>query len=134
MASDRKRYTQLALQFVEPDLQRDAEKGDSRVSRRSASEQKAQADVRRPMGRNLDGADWKYIPADVVLSSIATAASRGGALRFGYTRDGGAYAVGVYGLGEYYTAYLRPGDDVPAFLRELEQAFADLPAPGADGK
>jgi hypothetical protein len=53
-----------------------------------------------------------------------TVALAGGALRLGYTADGGAYAIGVYGDGpEAYTEYIRPSENLDKVLSELEQTF-----------
>jgi hypothetical protein len=68
-------------------------------------------------------ADWAGIDNEAIRAAIAAVGSIGGALRFGYSRDGGAYAVGVYGLeNQPYTDYLRPGDDVQAYLYGLADA------------
>lgn len=68
-------------------------------------------------------ADWKSVDNEAISAAISAIGSIGGALRFGYSRDGGAYAVGVYGLeSQPYTDYLRPGDDVSAYLYGLADA------------
>ena len=68
-------------------------------------------------------ADWASVDNEAIRTAIAALGSIGGALRFGYSRDGGAYAVGVYGLeNQPYTDYLRPGDDVQAYLYQLADA------------
>ena len=68
-------------------------------------------------------ADWKSIDNEAISAAISAVGSIGGAVRFGYSRDGGAYAVGVYGLeAQPYTDYLRPGDDVSAYLYGLANA------------
>jgi hypothetical protein len=73
--------------------------------------------VNRPRG---EPADWKSIDSEAIRAAISALGSIGGALRFGYTRDGGAYAIGIYGLeAQPYTEYLRPGDDVQAYLYQL---------------
>ena len=51
----------------------------------------------------------------------------GGALRIGATRDGGAFAFGVYGDGpDSYTDYLRPDEDVARYLAELGDYFGGM--------
>lgn len=75
--------------------------------------------------QRMDAADWGGVDAKVLQWTIAVVASKGGALRIGYTSDGGAYAVGIYGDGEPYTEYIRPGDDVEGFLRDLAGYFED---------
>ena len=48
----------------------------------------------------------------------------GGALRIGRTRDGGAWAFGIYGDGpQPYTEYVRPSEDVNLYLANLRQFF-----------
>jgi hypothetical protein len=67
-----------------------------------------------------EAADWGGVENEAIVSAISALGSIGGALRFGYSRDGGAYALGIYGMEKQpYTEYLRPGDDVPAFLYQL---------------
>lgn len=50
----------------------------------------------------------------------------GGALRLGMTRDLGALSVGVYGDGDPYTEYLRPGDTGASFFAEMRVAFEGM--------
>ena len=77
-----------------------------------------------------EAADWAGIEHEAIVSAISALGSIGGALRLGYTRDGGAYAVGIYGLeSQPYTEYLRPGDDVPAFLYQLADTARHAGAP-----
>lgn len=67
----------------------------------------------------------------VLLHKVIYAACRAGAaLRFGLTRDGGAFAVGIYGDGEPYTEYLRPDDAHETYFRDLEQFFLEKSPPG----
>lgn len=69
-------------------------------------------------------ADWAAADAQLVLEAIANVSSAGGAIRFGYTRDGGAYAVGIYGSGEPFTEFIRPSEDIDYYLRGLIEDFA----------
>jgi hypothetical protein len=64
-------------------------------------------------------ADWKSATPELVVRAIAAVSRDGGAIRFGYTRDGGAYAIGIMGDGEPYTEYIRPSEDVDAYLKAL---------------
>jgi hypothetical protein len=69
-------------------------------------------------------ADWATVEAETLKSCIVTVALAGGALRLGYTADGGAYAIGVYGDGpEAYTEYVRPSENLDKVLKDLEQTF-----------
>jgi len=65
---------------------------------------------RRIKERFTATASWHDANSELVLRAIAAAAADGGALRFGYTRDGGAFCIGVYGDGEPYNLYAKPGD------------------------
>jgi len=68
----------------------------------------------------VDGvADWETVNGDLVVKAVAALALDGGALRLGYTRDGGAYAIGIYGDGEPFTEYLKPNEDMDEYLRGL---------------
>jgi hypothetical protein len=68
-------------------------------------------------------ADWESVDAQLVMKAVATLAARDGALRLGYTRDGGAYAVGFYGDGDPFTKYIAPGDDIDGFFREVIEYY-----------
>lgn len=83
-----------------------------------------------PMGKSRGvrrtkelGADYDEADAAKLRRAISAAASVGGALRFGYSRDGGAYAVGIYGDGDPYTEFVRPSEDFDLFLDEIVDLF-----------
>ncbi len=84
--------------------------------------------LRRPRGSTkvVAQADWGNVDAKKVLEAIGAAASKSGALRFGYTRDGGAYAIGVYAGSDYFTDYVRPDEDIEVYLQELTASFRDF--------
>ena len=64
-------------------------------------------------------ADWSGVDATKLAKAAAAICKHGGAIRLGYTRDGGAYAIGIYGDGEPFTEYVPPSDDVDAYLQGL---------------
>lgn len=70
-------------------------------------------------------ADWGSVAPEIIMFAIEQVTQKGGALRFGYTSDGGAYALGIYGDGEPYTEYFRPNEDVTGYLQELGEYFRD---------
>jgi len=74
---------------------------------------------RRSSSKSGTPADWQGCNAELLQRAIAAIAGMGGAVRLGYTRDGGAYAIGVYGDGDPFTEYLSPNDDVDEFLKGL---------------
>jgi len=71
-------------------------------------------------------ADWGNAKPDTLQRAIAVAAGTGGAIRFGYSRDGGAYAVGIYGDGEPYTEFVRPDEDIDVFLEDVISLYESL--------
>jgi hypothetical protein len=82
---------------------------------------------RRENRRKLNVADWGSQDAKRVLRVIAAVSKVGAAIRFGYTRDGGVYALGIVGDGDAYTEYVRPDEDMDLFLDGLAE---DFEAPG----
>lgn len=70
-------------------------------------------------------ADWDTQDGNWMRHATAVVAARGGALRFGYTRDGGAYAIGIYLDGEQTTEYLKPTDNVTDWLATLVADLGD---------
>lgn len=60
----------------------------------------------------------------VALMALMYAAwSEGAAVRAGLTRDGGAFAVGMYVDDEYGTEYIKPSEDARDALREIAAAW-----------
>lgn len=92
--------------------------------RRAANEERT---LRNHTTNDTTVADWTNATSDLLVRFIATVAATGGATRFGYTRDGGAYAVGIYGDGTPYTLYITPGEDLDEWLRN---AIEDYEAAG----
>jgi hypothetical protein len=83
-------------------------------NRETPADRKQRTSIRRTP------ADWAEVSADSIRDCIVQIGAIGGAVRFGYSRDGGAYSIGVYGLEtQPFTDYLRPGDDVAHYLDTL---------------
>jgi hypothetical protein len=70
-----------------------------------------------------ESADWGGVDAKILQDCIQTASQKGGALRLGYTRDGGAYAIGVYAGSTYFTDYIRPTENIDQYLTDLTESF-----------
>jgi hypothetical protein len=68
-----------------------------------------------------DVADWGSVTPKVLVDLVQTVASMGGATRLGYTRDGGAYSVGIYLDDDRETFYCRPSDDLDDFVTRLTE-------------
>lgn len=66
-----------------------------------------------------EAADWGGADAKLLQRVIAAIGKHGYAVRFGYTRDGGAYAIGVLGDGDPFTEYVRPNEDIDSYLEGL---------------
>jgi hypothetical protein len=71
-------------------------------------------------------ADYETANAELIKKAIVTAAGTGGALRFGYTADGGAYAIGIYGDDKPYTHYVSPHEELDITLGKLVELFEDI--------
>jgi hypothetical protein len=70
-------------------------------------------------------ADWGSVDAQLLVKTVETASRKGGAVRLGYTRDGGAYAIGVYAGSNYFTDYVRPSEDIDQYLKDLIGSFEE---------
>ena len=70
--------------------------------------------------------DWTSANTDALIRAIERASFTGGALRLGYSRDGGAYAIGIYGDGEPYTVYSPAGDDLVDWLNDIADLFDSI--------
>ena len=77
------------------------------------------------------GVDWEDADAKLLQKVIALSSRKHCALRFGYSRDGGAYSVGVYAGLDYFTDYIRPSESIDEYLTELLSSFEEYIA--ADG-
>lgn len=71
--------------------------------------------------------EWTSISTGVIRDAITAISHAGGAIRFGLTRDGGAYAIGVYGEGDPYTEYFHDPTECEDFLREISEDYGKPP-------
>lgn len=87
---------------------------------------------RLSMIRNVKGedssnvADWGTITPKILVDLVQVVAAAGGAVRFGYTRDGGAYSVGVYLDDDRETFYFKPADDLDDAIGQLTEMLRNL--------
>lgn len=79
---------------------------------------------------NSDPANFLSSDYAAILGLMASFADAGGAVRYGYTRDGGAYALGIYLGDDYSTEYIRPNEDFTGACLEIAEAW--LPNNGAE--
>lgn len=90
----------------------------------NAKERKASEPTRRRSHtRGGEQADWESVDADLIRRAISTVGSKGGAVRFGYSRDGGAYAIAVYDNGAGETEYYPPSTDMSEVLKGVIEDF-----------
>lgn len=70
-------------------------------------------------------ADWGSVNPETLVDAIQAVTKVGGALRFSYTRDGGAYCIGILGDGDPYNEYVKPSEDIEDYLRRLADNWRD---------
>lgn len=68
-------------------------------------------------------ADWAGADGDLMHELVNLIAATGGAVRFGYTRDGGAYSIGLYLGDDSKTYYCNEKDGVNEYLKDLIEYF-----------
>ena len=98
------------------------------------AERKANKRVRAKVARSRRAAaagEANFATTDWVctVALLEALVSEGGALRLGITRDGGAFALGVYLGDDYATEYVKPAEDWEDALDEIARAW--LPDGGA---
>lgn len=98
--------------------------GDKKDGKRSVAA-KGKLELYLTNGKTKEVADWMSVDAEIIQRAIAAAGYKGGALRFGYTSDGGAYSIGVYDGDQKYTSYVRPGEVVEDTLRRIIDYFGE---------
>jgi hypothetical protein len=98
--------------------------GKAKDSKRDTDKPQQRSNRRRNRGTDTI-AEWGDANAQKVLEAISAIARNGFAVRFGYTRDGGAFAIGVVGDGDPYTEYVRPNEDIDLYLDGLIQDYRD---------
>lgn len=64
-------------------------------------------------------ADWVGVDAGLLQQVIATITATGGAVRFGYSRDGGAFSIGIYGDGKPFTEFCPAIADVEGWIKGI---------------
>lgn len=84
----------------------------------------------RTTSSNEVGFDWAIVEPERLSKIIQLVTGRGGAIRFGYSRDGKAGSIGVYYGDDRDTVYLRPNEDVEDVISIIERAFEQLPFSG----
>ena len=91
---------------------------DKRVSKRD----KAKAARSRRASASQE-ADYRTTDWICTVALVDALVSEGGALRLGVTRDGGAYALGVYLGDDYATEYIKPAEVWEDAIDEIARAW-----------
>ena len=73
----------------------------------------------RKRRQNDTTADWGGIDEKRIRQVVSAVSKGGGAVRFGYSRDGGAYSVGIYGDGKPFTEFCPATGDVEGWLEGI---------------
>lgn len=102
-------------------------KSDEQIEREGRKARGAQIkrEAFKPKASTSGIADWAGVDGGLVVRAVAAIGVSGGALRLGYTRDGGAYAVGIYDGDDKQTIYVSPNDSVEEVLREIAEHYED---------
>lgn len=77
--------------------------------------------------KDLEDASWQDASPQLLQELVVWITTRGGAARFGLTRDGGTYSVGLYLGEERVTYYFRRDQDIDAGIRDLLSELEDIP-------
>lgn len=81
---------------------------------------KVESNMRRRKSRGEQTpANWLDVNSHAIGTFCATLAEHGFAVRIGKSRDGGSYAIGIYGDGDPYTEYARPSDNILELMDEI---------------
>lgn len=87
------------------------------------SKRSKKADEPKRRRQNDTIADWGSCNPELLAAVVSAITQGDGAVRFGYSRDGGAYSIGVYGDGKPFTEYLPGTADVDDWLEGFKQDF-----------
>lgn len=100
-------------------------KSDEQIQRESDKKiARATTKALPPVNRKGHGvADWANANPEDVLRLVCAVASEGGAVRLGYTRDGGAYSIGLYLGADSKTYYCNDAEGIVDYVNELRQNF-----------
>jgi hypothetical protein len=110
---------------AEQEKDRKMSKSDEQIERESTKKQQRATTKTLPAsaGRRGGTADWANATPELVLRLVCVVGVAGGAVRLGYTRDGGAYSIGIYLGSDSKTYYCNEEDGINETVRELTEYF-----------
>lgn len=97
--------------------------GDEHLNRKDATRRQKAKQARGRRAASVASADWRAVDWRAVAALTIAMADAAGAVRLGITRDGGAYALGMYQGDDYATEYIKPGEDFRGAITEIAQAW-----------
>jgi len=101
---------------------------DREQNRVEENKRKKAKEARGRRANNAGAVAWTGFDWAAAIALTEALVDRGGALRIGKTRDGGAWSLGVYYGDDYATEYIRPAEDFAAACGEICEAWLDAKA------
>lgn len=101
-------------------------KSDEQIEQADARKARSKTNKALPTLTSNGGnvADWANADPALAISLVCAVALEGGAVRYGYTRDGGAYSIGIYMGENSKTYYCNDAEGINDKLKELRDYFA----------
>ena len=85
--------------------------------------QQANRRSRRHQGEH---ADYSVVDASILLSAITAVVNKGHAVQFGRSKEGSAFVIRLVGSGLAHNDYVRPSEDINAYLKALSIDYTEL--------
>lgn len=98
--------------------------GDQNGRNPSSSSKHEAVRARLAAQQHSEQPDWGRIEDRLLWTVIQRVTPDDGAIMFGYSRDGGAYSIRIYGAGDPYTSYFHRDDEVTTFLIQLAEEYS----------
>ena len=96
------------------------------LARRAAEREAGKKKTRRRREKQLEPADWNDVDSGVLADFVAFAQDVNGAVRFGRSRDGNTYSIGLYIGEERFTEWVRNDANRDVAFRDLlDELFED---------
>lgn len=94
---------------------------DAQFEKKASKRERAkQSRGRRAQTASVDWAGFGWAEVQALTEELVAV---GGAVRIGATRDGGAWAFGIYHGDDYATEYVRPAEDFTQAVQEICEAW-----------
>lgn len=94
-----------------------------KATRKEQPARAAAALERRRNRGNADAADWGSCDSGTLHRVVANVTAAGCTIQFGYTKDGGAFSIRLYDGVNSTQEFVRPTEDVDAYLSLLADDF-----------